>query len=671
MGRRHGSPAKASRAGDNPVRLTLEPEAETPQSRRKATNKKAGGGGARLSASSAGASPGAAAAREEAEMMEFAGGPPPGGGNWRTSSADELSGGGEQQPPQRSMGSPAAPMTPMQREVTVMQRLSDRLEAAAAAEEQLAGERVSRLRALEQLRETEAALTSAQLIAAQAIEARIQAEKAKEAISEKFEEHVSAQVAATAPCSPLVHTALTGSCCAGGFQVRDAEDNIQMLREELSSCTGELWQAVSAAKAAAAASEASATEARAERDAVKEWGRGEAGKNTELRRELTEADAVAQEHASAVQTHRSAAEAHAQTAEELKLAHADSAANQKRTHADTAADLKLQLEEAHQALATRDNTRAQETAEAARELTALREQCNVANSRASSALEESSRQVAELDLAEERRKADVNAERKGALQRAAGAMEAESGASRAAAAALAGELETSRQLRAELAAVRAEAARAAEEEAVDARAAKLRAAAWATEEAVAATQAAAARARAAAPPSPPKPALAPEPAAEPATVDEHVSEAQPVSAHQDVLEAMALTMDPALVQVAAAEANAIEAAAAAKLDEVVGTSLSPRSADQVTRDLKTAAANGDAPAVTEILSTTGVDLEADLGRDGRTALWVAASSGHTEVVEVLARSGANLNPVCTQTLFTALHSAGKPSPNLSIAGMFY
>ena len=241
-------------------------------------------------------------------------------------------------------------------------------------------------------------------------------------------------------------------------------------------------------------------------------------------------------------------------------------------------------------------------------------------------------------------------------------MEAESTASRAAASALTAEMETSRQLRAELAAVRAEAARAAEEAAVDARAAELRAAARATKEAVAATEAAAARARAAAAASPPP---EPEPAAEPAAVvvERVVSEAPP-SAQQDVLDAMALTMDPSLVEVAIAEAAAVEAAAAAKLEEVVSAALSPRSADQVTRDLKTAAANGDAPAVTDILSTTGVDLEADLGGDGRTALWVAASSGHTEVVEVLARAGANLDPVCAQTSFTALHSAvGSQAPS--------
>ena len=52
-----------------------------------------------------------------------------------------------------------------------MQRLSERLEAAAAAEQQLQDERLSRLRAVESLRETEAKLTAAQLRAAEAVEA--------------------------------------------------------------------------------------------------------------------------------------------------------------------------------------------------------------------------------------------------------------------------------------------------------------------------------------------------------------------------------------------------------------------------------------------------------------------------------------------------------------------
>ena len=58
------------------------------------------------------------------------------------------------------------------------------------------------------LRETEAKLTNAELATARAAEAAQQAEQAKELISEKFEQHVS-----------------------------DAEENIQLLREELTSCT--------------------------------------------------------------------------------------------------------------------------------------------------------------------------------------------------------------------------------------------------------------------------------------------------------------------------------------------------------------------------------------------------------------------------------------------------
>ena len=62
------------------------------------------------------------------------------------------------------------------------------------------------------LRETEAKLTNAELATARAAEAAQQAEQAKELISEKFEQHVS-----------------------------DAEENIQLLREELTSCTVRLW----------------------------------------------------------------------------------------------------------------------------------------------------------------------------------------------------------------------------------------------------------------------------------------------------------------------------------------------------------------------------------------------------------------------------------------------
>ena len=107
-------------------------------------------------------------------------------------------------------------------------------------------------------------LTAAQLSAAEAGEARAQAENAKEAIGAKFDEHV-----------------------------RDAEENIQMLREELSSCAGELWAAVTAAKAAAAASDAKATEAHAEASSAKVWGRTEAAQNEAMRTQLAEHEEAA------------------------------------------------------------------------------------------------------------------------------------------------------------------------------------------------------------------------------------------------------------------------------------------------------------------------------------------------------------------------------------------
>ena len=68
------------------------------------------------------------------------------------------------------------------------------------------------------LRETEAKLTNAELATARAAEAAQQAEQAKELISEKFEQHVS-----------------------------DAEENIQLLREELTSCTVRLLDSLRAA----------------------------------------------------------------------------------------------------------------------------------------------------------------------------------------------------------------------------------------------------------------------------------------------------------------------------------------------------------------------------------------------------------------------------------------
>lgn len=315
---RRSSPARANKLYENPMHLSpsREPEAVTPQSSRRRTKKNS----TRRSR----------AAEEECEAREFAGGGPPGGGYWSSS-------------PASSTGSPHTDWSSsMQREVSVMQRLSERLEAAAAAEQQLQDERLSRLRAVEALRETEAKLTAAQLRAAEAVEARCRAESAKELISAKFEEHV-----------------------------REAEDNIQMLREELSSCTGELWDAVSAAKARAAASDAMAAEARAEASATKVRTSTEAAQNEAMRAQLDE---------------------HEQAA---------------RAHEDRQTAMRTQLDELSRQLAAEKEARALEQARARQDLATLQEQCSVLRKRAETAVEEAALQAAELERAEERRLADV------------------------------------------------------------------------------------------------------------------------------------------------------------------------------------------------------------------------------------------------------------------------
>ena len=80
-----------------------------------------------------------------------------------------------------------------------------------------------------------------------------------------------------------------------------------------------------------------------------------------------------------------------------------------------------------------------------------------------------------------------------------------------------------------------------------------------------------------------------------------------------------------------------------------------REAESAARDLDMAAAKGDCSSIAEVINT-GIDLET-AGSDGRTALWVAASCGHADAVQMLVDAGANLNAVCASTSFTALHAA--------------
>ena len=74
-------------------------------------------------------------------------------------------------------------------------------------------------------------------------------------------------------------------------------------------------------------------------------------------------------------------------------------------------------------------------------------------------------------------------------------------------------------------------------------------------------------------------------------------------------------------------------------------------------ELKMAATNGDAVKLSRILPT-GVDLEV-AGADGHTALYLAANSGHAELVKMLADAGANVSPVAANTSFTPLHAAAQ------------
>ena len=138
-----------------------------------------------------------------------------------------------------------------------------------------------------------------------------------------------------------------------------------------------------------------------------------------------------------------------------------------------------------------------------------------------------------------------------------------------------------------------------------------------------------------------------------------------------LIQAMAATLDPATVQVAMAarEAASVRSTADAGATEhglvaagdVAQAAVDRQAADtsprSFARELKTAAANGDVKTLSALLQqgcTRGLDLE---DGDGRSALWVAASSGHAEAVQLLAESGASLDPVCPNTSFTALHAA--------------
>jgi hypothetical protein len=78
--------------------------------------------------------------------------------------------------------------------------------------------------------------------------------------------------------------------------------------------------------------------------------------------------------------------------------------------------------------------------------------------------------------------------------------------------------------------------------------------------------------------------------------------------------------------------------------------------EEVGREIKAAALNGDAARLAELLSHSDI-AEVDL--EATTALYHGASSGHDEVVRLLATAGASVDAPCAVTSFTPLHVAAQ------------